>query len=212
MDAKSISPRTWRLKISRGISRGMFLLFLTLMITVFVVSSLLIFDWHWIIIGYLKNEPRYQGLPSAYWKARIERFEHSRSSDPTYSFDSLSANLLAHVGIRGGLNDPISLPTNDSVPVLLYLRKDSDLKIRRYVLSHLGAIDSPNEETIDALIEGLDNANTRLDSLMALEQCGPEASKAVPAILRLYNDGYEVEWCKSSLMAIAPDEAKKRGF
>ncbi len=134
------------------------------------------FDIHLIVIGYLRNEPCYRWRPAAYWKAQIQsRYRWLRNSDEPLTHIAIAILIK----IKRNPYTDYSFREGDrrALPVLLFLIKDSDADVRSDAVFLLGMIDPPDERTMAAIIEALDDEDfgVRLHSLAALRNLGPSA-------------------------------------
>ncbi len=153
--------------------------------SIVIVVGLLVYicfllNYHYVITGYWKGQPCYKGLPADYWKARIEAHRKWGRDTPGANDDLfvLACRLLLYY-------DPLPLEDGRKKEVLLYLVKDEDWDVRFHAAAHLASIEPPDDEIIDALIEGMDDQAIDLICLAGLRDYGPRAGKAVPKLLAM---------------------------
>jgi hypothetical protein len=192
----------------------------SLRITTCVVLVLLpfvyCFDLHFIVIGYLRNEPCYRGRPATYWKAQFQsRNRWRRDSGEEFTRALLIA--LDKINIHPSVGDPITVGDRSAIPVLLFLVQHSDLahdsdpEVRGEAIGLLGCLDPPDDRAIGPIIDALSSHDmgVRLAAINALQAYGPRARNAVPKLIALADNPTYGRDIRQSLKQIDPEELKK---
>ncbi len=147
-------------------------------------------DYHFVVIGYCKGQPRYRGLPVDYWRARVQNYQRWLFNPPPDASDGLLDQLYYLTGVSLFPKPPLQGGHKESVTVLLDLIKDSDPLVRSFAAQYLQSIQPPSQEAIDALIAGLDDPDSgvRYHSMDSLGMYGPAARKALPRIIQEFEE------------------------
>jgi hypothetical protein len=180
---------------------------LAVMVIAFVLYLGYLLDYDHALIGYLRNQPRYQGLPVEYWKARIQSHERWAKDRPNRTGQGLLADLPELAGLILHPEPGFREGDPEQLWVLLQLMKDADPDVRRWAANYLGTIQSAPEEAIDALIAGLDDPMVRREAMLGLARCGPAAKKALPKIIREFEEWKRRHPPPGPELAISPAEA-----
>jgi hypothetical protein len=213
--------------------RAVILCLLTVLVWIIYLGY--VFDYQHAVIGYYKGQVCYHGLPADYWAARIRNYRGSHNSVGDYWILAWFYHL---VGWSTAPKPPLTAGDRDSLPILLALKGDAHPVVRQFALYCLADIQPTTEETIDALIAGLDDPDlgVQFSSMDILASCGPAARKALPRIIEefekwerrspqpsfasldtpmLPKDYQQLKLSEAAgraLQSIDPDEAKKRGL
>src|SRR5260370_19285185 len=107
------NSRSWWLKLTKGRALKLFLI---LLLSAFLFFIGFFLDFHHVLIGYWKGQPRYKGLPADYWKARIQAYRKwPRTNTPAANDD------LVRLTYRCVLYyDPLPMGDRRKREVLLY--------------------------------------------------------------------------------------------
>jgi HEAT repeat protein len=145
-------------------------LFLGLLVILLVVVVLLMVfpAWRYVALGYVKGEPRKEGLPVGYWV-----YAAGHDNDKTQAH-------AVHVLNEMGKEVPPA-----AVPVLLAALQGANPEARQYAAEALGKLETPPREVVPLLVAALrdENALVGVAAAVALRKLKPEDDTVVPALI-----------------------------
>lgn len=159
------------------------LLDLALLVVLLAIIGLLVPDCRKVVLGWLNNEPFYQGKPARSWRERL--IQEKAAGEPI----RLNQGDVPHA-LQPFWKEDGSRP----VPVLLVLLKDDDAYVRRRAAEALGHLRPQDEDAVAALIERLsdDNEEVRCEATAALGKIGLPTGPVFVALVRASRDRNEV--------------------
>jgi hypothetical protein len=190
------------------------------MLTLLLFGVFWFSPYSWRVIGVLRDEPFYQGMPSSYWRGEIIS-RHVESDDESKAggwFHDL-IRLVPHkekaqLGILG--NDP------DALSVVLRLMVDSDYRVRQWASNYLSHYWAFSDEVLPALLNGTKdedrivqvNSLAGINNYFFMHKNKLNADNAVPFILPFLDDTNLAvrDVAERALRVAAPAEAQKRGL
>jgi hypothetical protein len=152
-------------------------------------------DFHHVVLGYCKGQPRYKGLPADYWRARIQtRNRFIRHEDEPAT--RLALELLGQLRMDPTRDYVLAFGDEAATPVLLSLAEDSDDEVRIVAITVLGTIPMGDQAAIAPIIVALDDKNPgirgasicALDAQSVSDPNSPAVRAAVPRLIRLANE------------------------
>jgi hypothetical protein len=174
---------------------GIALAFVAAVAIVSVIPS-----WRYPILGALRGEPFYKGMPASYWRARFSRLEAYQAEKerkwevagtPRQSYrsrigDTIEDELSPVIG-RSPEPELPKLHDPEAVPVLIVLLLDDDPVIQFRVGLALSVIGEP---AIPAILKLLENRNPkiRMRAILALNGFSGLGESAIPAVREATRD------------------------
>jgi HEAT repeats len=161
---------------------------LVLLLLPLLCGLLLVPQVRWPMYGSLRGEAFYQGMPTSYWRHRIQQHERAKDAQKvTLNVDWIQ-KLKSVVGLL-----PDDLPPDilgrdpETLAVRIELLRDSDDRVRAAVATNIGMIGPAAREVIPLLIDMLQDpsVDVQLSAAMGLYYFGQEAGEALPSLRRL---------------------------
>lgn len=167
--------------------------------------------WGWKISGWMKEEPFYQGMPTSYWRQRLqaERFVGEKKRFPNLGFFlrmQINPDYMeeAHgLLLEGG---------PEAVPVLIELLRDNDSYFF-FVCQVLGKIGPEAKAAVPDLLEFLKDQDPirRLWAACALSRIDPSIKAGRPILMEALKDknADRRKFAAEALRKVDPETARK---
>src|SRR5260370_18835377 len=98
-----------------------------------------VLDFHHVVLGYCKGQPRYKGMAADYWRGRIET-RNRLIRDKDQPATSLALELLGQLRMDPTRDYVLAFGDEAATSVLLSLAEDSDDEVRIVAIIVLGTI------------------------------------------------------------------------
>jgi HEAT repeat protein len=163
-------------------------LLLPLLLLLLLGGLLLVPQVRWPVYGWLRGEAFYQGMPTSYWRQRIQQYERPKDAKKQASIDDWIQKLESVFGLLAD-DLPLDILGHDpgTVAVRLELLQDSDECVRKAAILDISLIGPSARPAIPLLINLCEDPSVavQLRAIVAVGQFGPEAKEALPSLRRL---------------------------